>query len=167
MANLISKFGGAGGRVATTLALLVLCKSVALAGDSTDAEPRLSFQSSASWHPRLNVNADVAMVYGVTPTTADRMKSWRDHGYTIDLMTGVAWGEYQDYLFGRFDGKNHEDEAQTTREGRRLGHGKDVYYMSPGPTYGAYLSTLAKKAIDDGAQALVPGRAGVLDRRGL
>ena len=94
------------------------------------------------------------MVYGVTPTTADRMKSWRDHGYIIDLMTGVAWGEYQDYLFGRFDGKNHEDEAQTTRGGRRLGHGKDIYYMSPGPTYGAYLSTLARKAIDDGAQAL-------------
>jgi hypothetical protein len=149
-----SKFGEASRRAAITLALLVLCKSVALAGDSTDTDPRLSFQSGAYWHPRLNVDADVAMVYGVTPTTADRMKSWRDHGYTIDLMTGVAWGEYQDYLFGRFDGKNHEDEAQTTREGRRLGHGKDVYYMSPGPTYGAYLSTLAKKAIDDGAQAL-------------
>lgn len=117
-------------------------------------EPRLSFQSGAYWDPRLNIDSDVAMVYGVTPTTADRMKSWRDHGYIIDLMTGVAWGEYQDYLFGRFDGKNHEDEAQTTRDGRRLGHGKDIYYMSPGPTYGAYLSTLAKKAIDDGAQAL-------------
>jgi hypothetical protein len=118
------------------------------------AEPRLSFQSSAAWHPRINVDADTAMVYGVTPTTAWRMKTWRDHGYTISLMTGVAWGEYQDYLFGRFDGKNHEDEAQTTKDGRRLGHGKDVYYMSPGPTYGAYLSTLAKQAIDDGAEAL-------------
>jgi hypothetical protein len=117
-------------------------------------EPRLSFQTSAFWHPRLNVNSDIAMVYGVTPTTADRMKSWRDHGYIINLMTGVAWGEYQDYLFGRFDGKNHEDEAQTTKDGRRLGHGKNIYYMSPGPTYGAYLSTLAKQAIDDGAEAL-------------
>ncbi len=138
------------------LASVLLCASGAIA-DNTAApttEPTLSFQSSAYWHPRLNIDADVAMVYGVTPTTADRMKSWRDHGYIINLMTGVAWGEYQDYLFGRFDGKNHEDEAQTTREGRRIGHGKDVYYMSPGPTYGAYLSTLAKKAIDDGAEAL-------------
>jgi hypothetical protein len=143
--------------LATTLATLALCASSASAADSTQAtsaEPRLSFQSSAYWHPRLNVAADVAMVYGVSPTTAARMKSWRDHGYIIALMTGVAWGEYQDYLFGRFDGKNHEDEAQTTRDGRRLGHGKDVYYMAPGPTYGAYLSTLARKAIDDGAEAL-------------
>ena len=118
------------------------------------AEPRLSFQSSAAWTPRINVDADTAMVYGVTPTTAERMKSWRDHGYTISLMTGVAWGEYQEYLFGRFDGKQHVDEAQTTRDGRRLGHGKDVYYMAPGPTYGAYLSSLVKRAIDDGAQAI-------------
>jgi len=144
--------------MAITLLTLALCFTSARAvGDAPqpeDTEPRLSFQSGSPWHPRLNIDADVAMVYGVTPTTEDRMKSWRDHGYIINLMTGVAWGEYQDYLFGRFDGKNHEDEAQTTRDGRRLGHGKDVYYMSPGPTYGAYLSTLAKKAIDDGAEAL-------------
>jgi hypothetical protein len=102
----------------------------------------------------MNVDADIAMVYGVSPTTAERMKSWREHGYIINLMTGVAWGEYQDYLFGRFDGKNHEDEAQTTRDGRKLGHGKDVYYMCPGPTYGQYLSSLVKKAIDHGAEAI-------------
>ena len=28
-------------------------------------------------------------------------------------MTGVSWGEYQDYLNGRFDGTNHVDNAQT------------------------------------------------------
>ena len=142
---------------ALVLATLAACTAARAAAPATQpdaGEPRLSFQSSAPWQPRLNVDADVAMVYGVNSTTADRMKSWRDHGYTINLMTGVAWGEYQDYLFGRFDGKNHEDEAQTTSDGRKIGHGKDVYYMSPGPTYGQYLSTLVKQAIDDGAQAI-------------
>jgi hypothetical protein len=146
------------GFLSILLALLAADSISASADQATtppdDSEPRLSFQTHAPWHPRLNLDADVAMVYGVDSTTADRMKSWRDHGYTINLMTGVAWGDYEDYLFGRFDGKNHEDEAQTTRTGRRLGHGLNVYYMSPGPTYGAYLSTLAKQAIDDGAQAL-------------
>ena len=33
-------------------------------------------------------------------------------------MTGVAWGEYQDYLYGRFDGQNHVDNAQTDRNGK-------------------------------------------------
>ena len=40
-------------------------------------------------------------------------QTWRDHGYRIHVMTGVSWGGYQDYLYGRFDGVNHEDEAQT------------------------------------------------------
>ncbi len=148
-------------RLATTLAALAAVTTLAARGQTTAPTTRpatrpasLSFQTSAPWSPRINVDADVAMVYGVTPTTAERMKSWRDHGYTINLMTGVAWGEYQDYLFGRFDGKNHEDEAQTNKKGEKRGHGKDIYYMSPGPTYGAYLSSLVKTAIDDGAQAI-------------
>lgn len=28
-------------------------------------------------------------------------------------------GEYQDYLYGRFDGRNHWDEAQVNRAGIR------------------------------------------------
>ena len=53
-------------------------------------------------------------------------------------MTGVSWGNYQDYLYGRFDGKKHVDEAQTDRWGNVISHGGDVYYMCPGPTFGDY-----------------------------
>ena len=31
--------------------------------------------------------------------------TWRDKGYITQVMTGVAWGQYQDYYFGRWDGK--------------------------------------------------------------
>ena len=55
------------------------------------------------------------------------------------LMTGVAWGNYQDYLYGRWDGKNHEDEAQTDRQGNKISHGGDVYYLCPGTNYGKFL----------------------------
>ena len=41
------------------------------------------------------------------------MKSWRERGYRVHLMTGVSWGNYQDYLYGGFDGTNHVDNAQT------------------------------------------------------
>ena len=62
------------------------------------AEERLTFQSGDPWTPRINVNADAAMVYGIGPKTPGLVTSWRDHGYSVDLMTGVAWGDYQDYL---------------------------------------------------------------------
>ena len=115
---------------------------------------RLSFQTLQPWTPRTNINGDIAMVYGIDDSMPDRIKSWRDRGYRVQLMTGVAWGEYQDYLFGRFDGKNHEDESQTDRNGNIIGHGVNVPYMSPGEEYGNYLSQGVKKAIDAGAEAI-------------
>jgi hypothetical protein len=69
-------------------------------------------------------------------------------------MTGVAWGQYQDYLYGRFDGINHEDEAQTDRNGNKIGHGGDVYYMCPGTNYGKFLCVGVQRALDAGAEAI-------------
>ena len=39
--------------------------------------------------------------------------------YVIHLMTGIAWGHYQDYLYGKWDGREHWDEAQTDRLDRK------------------------------------------------
>jgi len=69
-------------------------------------------------------------------------------------MTGVSWGNYQDYLYGRFDGMNHEDEAQTVSDGRKSSHGGDVYYMCPGTNYGKYLCVGVQRALDAGSEAI-------------
>src|SRR5262249_36274298 len=69
-------------------------------------------------------------------------------------MTGVAWGNYQDYFYGRWDGTPHKDQAQTRHDGSIRGHGGDVYYMSPGIDYGKYLSEGVLKALDAGAIAV-------------
>ncbi|MBV9868654.1 MAG: DUF4350 domain-containing protein [Abitibacteriaceae bacterium] len=122
--------------------------------DERIKEERLSFQSFAPWSPRTHLNADVAMVYGIDKTLPERLETWRQHGYRVEVMTGASWGEYQDYLYGRFDGINHEDEAQTDRNGNKVGHGRDVYYMSPGEAYGRFLSVGVKRALDAGAQAI-------------
>lgn len=120
------------------------------------AEERLTFQSGDPWTPRINVNADAAMVYGIGPRMPGLVTSWRDHGYIVDLMTGVAWGGYQDYLDGKFDGTNHWDQAQTDVDGKHIIHGGNpmVPYMSPGEDYGRYLSTGVKRALDQGVEAV-------------
>jgi hypothetical protein len=120
------------------------------------AEERLNFQSGDPWTPRINVNADAAMVYGIGPKMPNLVTSWRDHGYIVDLMTGVAWGGYQDYLDGKFDGTDHWDQAQTDVDGKHIIHGGNpmVPYMSPGEDYGRYLSTGVKRALDEGVEAV-------------
>jgi hypothetical protein len=120
------------------------------------AEERLTFQSGDPWTPRINVNADAAMVYGIGPKLPGLVTSWRDHGYIVDLMTGVAWGGYQDYLDGKFDGTNHWDQSQTDVDGKHIIHGGNpmVPYMSPGEDYGRYLSTGVQRALDQGVEAV-------------
>ena len=122
--------------------------------DPNQAEERTSFQTSAAWAPELQLGSDVAMCYGIDPTLAERIAGWKAQGYRVHVMTGVSWGEYQDYLYGRFDGVNHEDEAQTERSGRKISHGGDVYYMSPGESFGRFLSQGVKRALDAGAEGI-------------
>jgi hypothetical protein len=94
------------------------------------------------------------LVYGIDKSLPQRIETWRDHGYRIHVMTGVSWGEYQDYLYGRFDGINHEDEAQTVSDGRKSSHGGDVYYMCPSTNYGKFLCVGIQRALDAGAEAI-------------
>jgi len=111
---------------------------------------RTCFQTSSSWSENGNLRSDVAIVYGIGSDLTNRIQSWRNRGYRIHLMTGVSWGNYQDYLYGRFDGVNHEDEAQTDRHGDKVSHGGDVYYMCPGTNYGKFLAAGVQRALDAG-----------------
>lgn len=137
--------------------LLVVLSSKCAAEFPVDANQwleRTCFQTDRPWGEKGNLRSDVAIVYGVDAGLPGRIQTWRDHGYRIHVMTGVAWGQYQDYLYGRFDGVNHEDEVQTQRNGEKIGHGGDVYYMCPGADYGKFLSVGVKRALDAGAEAI-------------
>jgi hypothetical protein len=129
-------------------------QSVTRPGDPAQLLERTSFQTGASWDPMLQLPADVAMCYGVGKDLGRRINLWKNQGYIVHVMSGVAWGNYQDYLYGKFDGKRHVDEAQTDRWGNVISHGGDVYYMCPGPTFGDYLAQRVLAAIEAGAQAI-------------
>jgi hypothetical protein len=122
--------------------------------DPNQALERTCFQTGGAWRNEGNLRSDVAIVYGVDPGLPVRIQTWRDRGYRIHVMTGVSWGSYQDYLYGRFDGANHEDEAQTERSGKKISHGGDVYYMCPGTNFGKFLCVGVQRALDAGAEAV-------------
>src|SRR5882757_27938 len=143
-----------GSVLALTSSLSVAENAPLFSSDTNQILERTSFQTGASWSPRGNLGSDVAIVYGIDTNLPARIESWREHGYRIHVMTGVAWGQYQDYLYGRFDGINHEDEAQTDRDGNKIGHGGDVYYMCPGTNYGKFLCVGVQRALDAGAEAI-------------
>lgn len=140
-----------------TLTVCFQCGEAQSASPGTPQAPdsRLVFQTAHPWSPRINVNADTVMVYGIDDTTAARIQSWKEHGYHVDLMTGVAWGRYATYLRGDFDGKQHWDETQQEKSGKLILHGgREIPYVAPSLSYGRYLAQGVQQALDAGAEAI-------------
>lgn len=124
----------------------------------TQAE-KTTFQTAGQWKPVTDVRADVAIVYGANDrpgmTFEQRVQSWRDHGYTVHFMTGIAWGEYQDYFTGKWDGVNHLGEGQVTQKGDTIWHGRLVPYIVPIASFIQYMKEKhIKRVIDAGIDAI-------------
>ena len=130
---------------------------------TTKEEPKkkekTAFQTSGQWKPVTDVRADVSIVYGTSDrpgmTFENRLQSWRDKGYITHFMTGSAWGNYQDYFTGKWDGKRHLDEGQVTQRGDTIWHGRMVPYIVPSENFIKYLKeTQIKRVIDAGVDAI-------------
>ena len=143
---------------------LCTASGTAAAGPQKDSV-KTTFQSSREWRPTIDNRADAVMVYGVGGNPSDkhrkgftfeeRVKSWRDRGYITHFMTGIAWGEYQDYFTGKWDGKWHLDEGQVTVKGDTIWHGHMVPYIVPSENYLKYMKEMhVKRVIDAGINSI-------------
>jgi hypothetical protein len=131
----------------------------------TTPREKTAFQTSGQWKPVTDVRADVAIVYGAgdrparddrpAMTFEERVQSWRDRGYVTHFMTGIAWGNYQDYFTGQWDGKWHLDEGQKTVGGDTIWHGRMVPYIVPSLNFIEYMKEKhVKRVIDAGIDAI-------------
>lgn len=120
---------------------------------------KTAFQTADPWAPTTDNRADVAIVYGThdAPDMSfeERVDSWRKKGYKIHFMTGIAWGGYEDYFTGRWDGVNHLDEGQVVQAGDTLWHGRMVPYLVPSESFIAYMQQKhIRRVIDAGIDAI-------------
>lgn len=108
-------------RSLNTAILAVACVSVtgahaqAIVAGGND---HITFQTHAPWSPYVNLAADTAMVYGIDDAMPSRIRSWRDHGYHVAVMTGVSWGEYGDYLNGKFEASSAGTRPSVSSDGK-------------------------------------------------
>lgn len=130
-----------------------------VAGYAQNAKEKTTFQTAAQWKPTTDIRSDIVMVYGANDhrnmTFPQRVRSWRDNGYTAHFMTGIAWGEYQDYFTGKWDGRWHLDEGQKTMNGDTIWHGQMTPYIVPSENYIEYFKQRhIKPVIDQGIDAI-------------
>lgn len=140
--------------------MAIALPATAMAG----SDVKTTFQSSREWRPSIDNRADAVMVYGVGGNPSDnskrisfedRVDSWKQRGYTVHFMTGIAWGEYQDYFTGKWDGRWHLDEGQVTQRGNTIWHGHMVPYIVPSQNFLNYLKERhIKRVIDAGIDAI-------------
>ena len=127
--------------------------------NATQHKEKTAFQTSSPWRPEIDVRSDIAIVYGAGDrggmTFQERVKSWRDRGYNTHFMTGIAWGNYDDYFLGKWDGKNHFGDGQVQRNGDTIWHGKNVPYVVPVASFIKYMKeAVVKKVIDAGITSI-------------
>ena len=118
-------------------------------------EMRTCFQEHADFDPLYVPNADLALVYGLDADLPRRITAYRQAGYRTAVMFGIAWGDYQDYMDGLFDGMTHEGEIQKDRRGKEIIHGPTVPYLVPTESFCDYLLRRLEPAVDAGAEGVV------------
>ena len=113
-------------------------------------EIKTGFQEIEPWSSEIDLQTDFVMVYGLNESLESRMQQYRERGYKVHLMLGCAWGNYKEYLCGKWDGKEHWDECQTDRNGNPILHGVDTPYMVPTRSFIQYLTEHLCTLIDKG-----------------
>ncbi|MGP3785709.1 hypothetical protein [Paenibacillus sp. 1A_MP2] len=64
-------------------------------------EERTGFQEAAPYHANYDLQTDFVMVYGIDESMQERIQKWKEKGYIVHLMTGVAWGTTTTILMAR------------------------------------------------------------------
>ena len=118
-------------------------------------EERTCYQESAPLMDETDFGNDFVCVYGIDPGMPDRVKKYRERGYVVHLMNGIAWGWFPDYMSGAWDGREHYDEMQRSRDGSITGEDcHSTGYMVPTVSFTDYLIEKLKVAVDAGVEAI-------------
>ena len=117
-------------------------------------EEKTGIQTNSNFTREIDYQNDFAMVYTSPAKVKEFIDAYGNAGYITHLMTGLAWGHYQDYLDGEWDGINHWEDAQKNPTGQIYYHGGGVPYMVPTVSFGYYQIERLKVAVDNGVEAI-------------
>lgn len=139
--------------------ILILLISVAVLGTAQPMKIKTSFQSSLLWRPIHDLKTDAVIIYGIDSVDGknfeERIKTWTIHGYHLQFMTSISWGNYDDYINGKWDGEKHLQDRQIKNDGSVRMH-VQVPYMIPTNSYCKFLfEKSVKRAINAGIDDII------------
>ncbi len=159
----IWKMGCMGGIVL----LLLSCGSVPAAKDSKKmAEPekvfmatKTIFQTDQPYDPKMGIAADGVIVHrhGVEfPDLNSAIASWKERGGTVGRMFFVDSDGRKVYGSGVWDGIDHSDDIEQSKDGKKNICAGVRPYMVPTVGWTSYLVEQAEMSLRAGASAILP-----------
>ncbi|MBI2423333.1 MAG: hypothetical protein HYV27_10930 [Candidatus Hydrogenedentes bacterium] len=136
------------------LLALALIASAPIPSSFAQSTAWSAFQVAAPFAPEYHVASDMAIVYGVTESFESRVAAWKEQGYRLGFMTGIAWGNYDAY-YGLGDSLKRA-EIQTDSFGKLFMHGDSdsVGYNVPTPAYVEFIKDYIRPAIRPEIEAI-------------
>ncbi len=110
------------------------------------------FQDPRPYTPAYDLRNDFVMVYGIQENRVAAIQSWVEKGYVPHLMTGIAWGDYQD--FKDINGQDIMSLSQMDANGKEKLHGTRIPYVVPSVEFSDYMVAKLKPMIDAGVLAI-------------
>lgn len=121
-------------------------------------EERTGVQTSMEYGGAYDLQPDFVMIYRLNDTTAQRIAQYKKRGFQVHLMTGISWGQYNDFRSGEFDGEPHWDESQVRMDGQVISHDSNGNpmnpYIIPSIAFADYMAKQLEVAVDSGVDAI-------------
>ena len=122
-------------------------------------DPKTLFQTNSSYDSRIAIPVDGVIVHQ-HGTSAERiariLKSWSAEGFLPQRMFFADSDAGNHYTQGRFDGREHFEDIELDKNGKRVLCANVRPYMLPTKGWTDYLKTQVKYSIDAGAAAIYP-----------
>ena len=114
----------------------------------------IAFYTSEAYCPEIDLNAGTVIIKSDFKTAKKKISSWKKKGYSVHFSVNLSWGDFSEYLNGKYDDINHWDEVQTDKDGKVIFHGPNIPYIVPTVAFNNYLLTKLLPIIDYGVDAI-------------
>ncbi len=114
------------------------------------SERRTGFKTNKKYSSEIDIQTDFVIINGLSEDMPERAKSWKDNGYIVHLTESISYGDFREYLDGKFDGVNHRDEIQMDEYGQMILHNISNPFIVPTLSFIKYITEKLKKAVDAG-----------------
>lgn len=114
----------------------------------------ISFYTSEIYDPKLDINADIVIIKSDFKSAKKKISSWKKNGYSTHYCVNISWGDFSEYLNGKWDDINHWDEVQTDKFGKYIFHGPNIPFMVPTVSFNNYILTKITPILETGIDAI-------------